>query len=93
MQAWLIVGTQYQGTEFLDNDEMFKHLTQEAERIYRRIISRYYQGFQGFEPVDMSWDLESKAHNNFTLTKTAFLEFINSNDKYRQLLKTKIQRK
>lgn len=84
--AWLIVCAQHQETVILDNDETFKNIAKEAVRIHRRIQSRYYQEFKGIEQVDIALDFEGTAHLNFTLTKEAFLEYLNSNDKYRQLL-------
>jgi hypothetical protein len=84
--AWLIVCSQYQETVILDNDETFKYIAKEAARIHRRIQSRHYQEFKGIEQVDVALDFEGKAHFNFILTKEAFLEYLNSKDKYRQLL-------
>ena len=84
--AWLIVCSQHQETVIIDNGKTFKYIAKEAARIHRRIQSRYYQEFKGIEQVDVALDFEGTTHLNFTLTKEAFLEYLNSNDKYRQLL-------
>lgn len=84
--AWLIVCSQQKEIVILDNDKTFKCIAKEAVRIHRRIQSRYYQEFKGIEQGDVALDFEGTAHINFTLTKEAFLEYLNSNDKYRQLL-------
>ena len=69
-------------TVYLNSDQK-----EEAEGIYSDIGQRFYQGLNGIERSDFfAIDFNGKGHPDFTITKEALLELVNSESVYTSIL-------